>query len=83
MKLQSSEILLAFIAKRGISQATLGRWSGCSPSFISQLTTGARNSCSKELAERITEALDVPIAALFVEQTSSGTSNSSPSRRAA
>jgi hypothetical protein len=68
MRLQSKEILRAFIANRGISHSTLGRWAKCSPGFISQLAspTQPKNSCTPELAERIAEALNVPLEALFV-----------------
>lgn len=76
MKLQSKEILRAYIAKREVSHATLARWAGCSPGFISQLAspTQPKNSCSPELAERIAEALSVPLIAIFVPNGPSGSS---------
>lgn len=83
MKLQSKEILRAFIDNRGFSHATLARYAGCSPGFISQLAspTQPKNSCTPKLAERIAEALNVPLAALFVPNGPSVGSTSDNSQR--
>jgi transcriptional regulator with XRE-family HTH domain len=56
--------------QRGFSMARLGRYAGCSKSFISHLCSGHKVSCTNALAERIAEALEVPIELLFVNESS-------------
>ena len=70
MKLRSPEILVAFMNDKNFSVARLARCSDCSKSFIGFLRTGAKTSCTPALAERIAEALDVPLVALFDAKTS-------------
>lgn len=48
-----------------MSQRLLAEKAGVDPSFINHLTSGRRNSCTPERAERIAEALGVPVRALF------------------
>lgn len=66
MRLQSSETLIALMRQRDIGQGRLARYAGCSKGFISHLTSGRRSTCTPLVAERIAEALDVPLAILFV-----------------
>lgn len=56
--------------QRGFSMARLARYSGCSKSFISHLTAGRKTTCTPELAQRIAEALEVPLAILFMPSVS-------------
>jgi transcriptional regulator with XRE-family HTH domain len=47
------------------SLARLARYADCSKGFISHLLAGRRSSCTTDLAERIAEALGVPVEILF------------------
>lgn len=76
MKLRSAEILVAFMRQKDFSLGRLARYAGCSRSMISHLTSGRKTSCSPELADRISEALDVPTEALFDLRESSGSGSS-------
>lgn len=78
MRLQSGDTLRAIINQRKFSMSRTGRYSGCSKSFIHALCSEEKTSCTPQLAERIAEALDVPIGLLFVleESTTSGRSGS-------
>jgi len=58
------------MAQRGLSYETLARYAGCSKSFISHLTSGRKNTCTPPLAERIAEALQVPLEIIFVPSAS-------------
>lgn len=71
MRLQSGETLRALINQRGFSMSRMGRYADVSPSFIHGLCTGVKRSCKPRTAERIAEALDVPIGVLFVLHESS------------
>jgi transcriptional regulator with XRE-family HTH domain len=73
MRLQSSDTLRALMAQKSFSLERLARYAGCSKSFISHLTSGRKATCSPELAERIAEALEVPLAVLFLPSASSNT----------
>lgn len=66
MRLQSPDTLKALMAQRHFSMERLARYSGCSKSMVSHLTSGRKTTCTPELAERIAEALEVPLAILFV-----------------
>ena len=70
MQLNSADTLKALMEQRRYSHERLARYAGCSRGFISHLTSGRKRSCSALLAERIVEALDVPLALLFVPGTS-------------
>ena len=65
MTLTSTVILAELMATKRFNQARLARYAGCSQSFVSQLLKGKKN-CSPELAQEIAEALEVPLAVLFV-----------------
>jgi transcriptional regulator with XRE-family HTH domain len=70
MRVQSGATLRALMDQKNFSTARLGRYTDCSKSFIHRLCTGEKRSCSPKLAERIAEALDVPIGLLFVLEAS-------------
>jgi transcriptional regulator with XRE-family HTH domain len=65
MRLSSNRTLASLIEQRGLSLGLLAQRSGCSKGFISHLVSGRKQSCSAELAERITAALGVPREVLF------------------
>lgn len=81
MQLISSETLRALIKQRGLSYTTLGRWAGCDRSMISHLCAGRSKSCTPALAERIAEALGVPLELLFLPHESSEAGRDDPSRQ--
>lgn len=66
----------ALIKQRGLSYSALGREVGCAKQFIGHLAIGHKTGATPELAERIAEALSVPLDVLFVptESTESGQS---------
>lgn len=72
MKLRSKEILIAYMEdpRNPFSVGRLARCADCSRSFIGHLRTGHKTSCTTDLAERIAEALNVPVEALFEPRTS-------------
>jgi transcriptional regulator with XRE-family HTH domain len=65
MRLQSPDTLKALMKQKHIGLDRLSRSVGCSRGFISHLTSGRRSSCKPLTAERIAEALDVPLNILF------------------
>lgn len=70
MRLQSGEILRAFMRQRAISERTLARYAGCSRAFIGHLLHERKTTCTPELATRIAEALSVPLEGLFAPKMS-------------
>ncbi len=70
MKLTSRDTLRALMAQRGMGMGTLARYVGCSKGFISHLLSGRRGTCTPLLADRIAEALSVPLSILFVPSVS-------------
>lgn len=74
MKLESAATLRAIMEQRKMSMARLARYAGCSKSFISALCLERKTTCTPQLAERIAEALEVPLSLLFVvnESAASG-----------
>lgn len=74
MRLQSSETLRALMRQRGFSMSRMGRYAGCSKTFVHGLCSGEKRSCTPALAQRIAEALDVPTELLFVLEGSSKSS---------
>lgn len=66
MRLQSADTLKALMAQRGYSMSRTARYADCSKSFISHLAEGRKSTCTPALAQRIAEALDVPLSVLFV-----------------
>jgi transcriptional regulator with XRE-family HTH domain len=76
MRLNSAATLTALMDQHGFSMSRLARYAGCSKGFISHLTSGRRVSCTPELAERIAEALQVPLVVLFTPRSSSDTGQS-------
>lgn len=70
MRLQSPDTLRALMAQRSFSMERLARYSGCSKSFVSHLTSGRKSTCTPDLAARIAEALEVPLEILFIPHAS-------------
>ncbi len=73
MKLLSPEILRAFMRQRSISERTLARYAGCSRAMVGHLLHGRKTTCTPQLAERIAEALSVPLEGLFMPKMPSAT----------
>lgn len=68
MKLKSRELLRAIVGpepEKKMSGRRLARCAGVHPSFIDHLLAGRRSSCEPKTAQRIAEALDVPMPLLF------------------
>ncbi|GAA1891566.1 helix-turn-helix transcriptional regulator [Williamsia serinedens] len=65
MRLRSPDTLRALMAQYDFSLGRLARYADCSKGFISHLLAGRRASCTPQLAERIAEALHVPLEVLF------------------
>ncbi|GAA5087251.1 helix-turn-helix transcriptional regulator [Nocardia iowensis] len=57
----------------GLSVRQLAKRAGCGKSIIGLLRSGARRSCSPELAAKIAAALDIPIHELFPDEKDGGT----------
>lgn len=69
MRLISAERLRAFVGPepdKKMSGRRLGRAIDRHPSFIDHLLSGRSTSCKPVTAERIAEALEVPLEILFV-----------------
>lgn len=67
MKLTSRDTLKALMQQKQFSRRRLARYCGLKGSgMIDHLLDGRKTSCTPRLAERIVEALDVPLAVLFV-----------------
>lgn len=73
MRLQSGDTLRALIRQRGLNQSRLAAAAGCSASFINSLCSGAKTSCSDNLATQIAAALSVPTSVLFMPTQSHDT----------
>lgn len=71
MKLTSPERLRAFVgdprkdASKKMSGRRLARYADVHPSFIDHLLSGRSTTCKPQTAERIAEALEVPLEILF------------------
>jgi transcriptional regulator with XRE-family HTH domain len=67
MKLTSANTLRALMEQKAFSRRRLARYCGLAGTgMIDHLLAGRRTSCTPKLAERIAEALDVPLGVLFV-----------------
>ena len=82
MKLRSAEVLRAFMKQKDFSMQRLATYSSCSKSFIGFLANGSKTSCTPKLAERIAEALDVPVEVLFERKVSAGSGQNVKGRAA-
>jgi transcriptional regulator with XRE-family HTH domain len=71
MKLRKRDLLTAYREQRGFSQAGLGRYANVSRQFIWQLETGERNTCTKDVAKLLEEALGLIKDTLFEPNKSS------------
>jgi transcriptional regulator with XRE-family HTH domain len=49
----------------GLTQRDIGLRAQCHNTFVSQLLTGRKIGCTRELAERLAAALDTPYEDLF------------------
>lgn len=79
MQLVSSERLRSFVGPeetKKMSGRRLARAIDVHPSFIDHLLAGRVKSCKPVTAQRIVEALDVPLDILFVPETASTGSGS-------
>lgn len=68
MKLKSSGLLRAFVGPeddKKMSARKLARYVDVHPSFIDHLLADRRRSCEPKTANRIAEALGVPVEILF------------------
>jgi transcriptional regulator with XRE-family HTH domain len=83
MRLKSPEILQAFMKQKNFSMSRLARYAGCSKAMIGYLAKGTKTTCSEPLAIAISEALDVPIKALFDRETSAVSVRNSGNRQSA
>lgn len=70
MRLESGEILRAWMRRRRVSERTLARYAGCSRAMIGHLLHERKTTCTPQLAERIAEALDVELSSLFTPKMS-------------
>jgi hypothetical protein len=74
MQLINSDRLRSFVGpepSKKMSGRRLARYIETHPSFVDHLLSGRRKSCRTTTAERIAEALDVPLEILFVPVTPS------------
>lgn len=65
MKLRSGATLRALMDQNGKSLRDVGRYVGRHWTFIGQLVREERKTCKPEVAERITDLLNVPLDVLF------------------
>jgi transcriptional regulator with XRE-family HTH domain len=78
MRLRKRELLKAYREQKGLSQAGLGRYANCSRQFIWQLEGGDRNTCTKDIAKLVEEALGLLPGTLFEPNESPGIGLPSP-----
>lgn len=71
MKLKESRRLVRVMTDQKVSVRGLATKVGCSSSFIQQLRSGKRDSCTPALAALIARHLDVTTEYLFDVRTSS------------
>lgn len=86
MQLISAERLRSFIGpepEKKMSGRRLARAIETHPSFIDHLLSGRSKSCKPVTAQRIAEALDVPLDILFVPSTASSDSSHGKERMSA
>jgi hypothetical protein len=65
MRLRDPKLLRSLMDAQDCSQSNLARQANCSRQFIHMLTTGARRSCSDEVATAIEGALRLLPGTLF------------------
>lgn len=70
MRLRSGQLLRELMNTKGTSNADLGMAAGCHRSFIGQLTSEHRKSCTPKIAENIARRLEVPLELLFEPKAS-------------
>lgn len=72
-RLRTQTALRDAMADKDISVRQLATRAGCGKSIIGLLRSGARCSCSPELAAKIAAALEIPVYELFPEEKNGGT----------
>ena len=84
MRLVSPKRLSAFVGRepdKKMSARRLARSAGVHPSFINHLTSGRCRTAKPVTAERIAEALEIPLDVLFVPTVTSSTATREQSQR--
>lgn len=81
MRITHPPTLKALIRQRGLTYAALGAQVGCTAPFLCHLAQGRRTGATPELAERIAEALEVPIDVIFVAKTTADSGSSDRTRQ--
>lgn len=81
MQITHRATLRALTEQRGLSYAGLASKVGCTKQFIGHLAVGRKTGASPELAERIAEALSVPLDVLFVPDASTDSGEISHSQQ--
>lgn len=71
MKLRSGATLRALMDQNGKSLRDVARYAERHWTFIGQLVREERSTCKPEVAERISDLLNVPLDVLFVASSSS------------
>ncbi|MFD6155102.1 helix-turn-helix domain-containing protein [Nocardia sp. NPDC060256] len=71
-RLRSQTALRDAMTTKGWSVRQLADRAGCGKSIIGLLRSGARRSCSPELAAKIAAALEIPTHELFPDEKDGG-----------
>ncbi len=70
MRLRNRLVLCAFVDNADMSEREVARRAGLSHSNVNHLSTGRRASCTLSTALAIAEALECPVGALFITESS-------------
>lgn len=65
MRLRNPDMLARYMEANDFTQARLARYAGCSRQFIYLLLKGERKTCTREIGQRIEEAMRVLPNTLF------------------
>ncbi len=65
MRLRNPQLLADYMKANDFTQARLARYAGCSRQFIHLLLKGERTTCTREIGQRIEEAVRVLPGTLF------------------
>lgn len=80
MRLKSGSLLRELMNTKRLSNADIAVHARVGRTFISALVNERRTSCTPQVAERISERLEVPFDVLFVPRASAGSSSSDKTR---